>query len=152
MKNFTYAFIFLFAIVGCRSELPNKGHTYCPKQELIINPHLVPYLNAFVDDCEKRGINPDHPFCLNWIKTFTNTHHTFQGQTCFDDSTILIYEPLLEDSIGTKFVLYHELGHWYGLGHSDGIMKENYNSDDTEWVKENWDVLLEDYFDKLKNQ
>ena len=47
----------------------------------------------------------------------------------------------------------HEIGHWLGLDHSEGIMKENYNSkEDMEYVRDNWDELKNDYLDKLKNQ
>lgn len=68
--------------------------------------------------------------------------------TYFD--SFQINDRLAKDSIGMKFVIYHELGHWFGLDHSNGIMKENYSSSDTEWVKENWSELVENYFNKLK--
>lgn len=149
MKKIIYLFVFSFAIFGCgKSE--KRNYQNCTKDELNISPNLVPYFNSFVDDCELYGLKYDHAYCLNWIRM--GHLRGIQGETCLDNGTIEINEHLKEDSIGMKFVVYHEIGHWYGLDHSDGIMKPNYNSDDTEWVRENWDALLEDYFNKLKNQ
>ena len=150
MKKILYILVLSFAFFGCEKS-EKKTYANCTKDELTISPDLVPYFNAFVDDCELQGLKYDHAYCLNWIRM--GHLRGIQGETCFDNGgTIEINEHLTEDSIGMKFVVYHEIGHWFGLDHSTGIMKENYNADDTEYVRENWNELLNDYFAKLKNQ
>lgn len=149
MKKIIYILVFSFAISGC-GKREKVDYANCTKDELTISPDLIPYFNAFVDDCELQGLKYDHAYCLTWIRM--GHLQGIQGETCFDDGTIQINEDLLKDTIGIKFVVYHEIGHWYGLDHSTGIMKPNYNSSDTEYVRENWDELLNDYFTKLKNQ
>lgn len=148
MKIFKYCFIFIVAFSSCRSDLPKKKYQNCTKEELAMSSHIVPYFDSFIDDCKRRNIKYDHAYCLQWMR-FGHLHG-MQGETDIDCGTIEINEYLEEDSIGMRFVIYHELGHWFGLEHSDGIMQESYNARDTEWVKENWDTLLDDYFTKLK--
>jgi len=152
MKKILYILVLSFAFFGCEKS-EKKTYANCTKGELEINANLIPYLDAFVDDCETHNIKSDHAYCLNYIKLFSQERPSFQGQTSFEDGTIIINENLIEDTIGTKFVFYHELGHWFGLDHSTGIMKESYNTkEDMEYVRDNWDELLEDYFDKLKTK
>ena len=110
---------------------------------------IVTYFDSFIADSKKYNFEYDHAYCLDWIK-FGHSHK-IQGITDLCDGTIQINDRLAKDSIGMKFVIYHELGHWFGLNHSTGIMKENYNESDTELVKENWDKLVKNYFNKLKS-
>lgn len=149
MKKFNYIFIFMFAISACHSDSPKKDYKNCTKSELAMSPDLVPYFDSFIEDCKKRNINYDHAYCLDWMRFYHS--HSVQGLTDLHNGTIEINEHLLEDSIGMKFVVYHEIGHWFGLEHSNGIMKKNYNSNDTEYVRENWNELAENYFNKLNN-
>ena len=39
---------------------------------------------------------------------------------------------------------------WLGLRHSSGIMKDCYGPSDTEYVRDNWDALKEQHFNRLK--
>lgn len=137
-------------IIGCnKSETPS--HANCTKDSIEVSIHVDPYFDSFVEDCKNRDIDYKHIYCLRYIH-LAHTH-VWQGQTSFCDATIEINEELIHDSIGMKFVVYHELGHWLGLEHSDGIMKENYNSlEDMEMVRDNWDELSENFFSKIKNK
>jgi Zn-dependent peptidase ImmA (M78 family) len=74
-----------------------------------------------------------------------------QGITRLGACAIDINTHLIEDTIGMRFVVYHELGHWFGLDHSDGIMQKSYNTkDDQLWVRENWRELLNKHFARIK--
>lgn len=141
--------MFYFAGVFSDKYIQKPDYSNCTKSELAMSVDIVPYFESFITDCEKNNIKYDHAYCLNWMRF---THHcSFQGQTDYDDKTIQINGQLILDTIGLKFVIYHELGHWMGLGHGEGIMKESYGSEDREWARKNWNELLRDYFDKIKN-
>lgn len=132
-------------------HLHNTNYNHkCSKEELKMSADLVPYFDSYIEDCKKHNINYDHIYCLDWMQ-FGDLNH-LQGLTDLYDGTIEFKRVLTEDTIGMKFVVYHELGHWMGLEHSNGIMKYFYNTnEDMEWAKNNWDELVADYFNKLKN-
>lgn len=152
MKNLIYIAICL--LFACKPQARREhSEQKCTKDSLAIAPELLPYFESFIEDCESRGINSDHAYCLQHIGLHhcKSLMHRVQGETDFECGTIEINNLLLSDKVGTKFVVYHELGHWMGLRHSEGIMKESYSSSDSALVAEKWDELMEDYFNKLKN-
>ena len=149
-------FGFAFGIYISNSH-PNKhfnnysksDFSKCMKSELSMSPELVPYFESFIEDCKQHNINCDHVYCLDWIR-FEHSNYE-QGITDSYNKNILINENLLKDSVGMKFVLYHEIGHWLGLHHSNGMMKTSYNTKyDMEYVRDNWLELKNNYFAKLK--
>ncbi len=140
-------FIFIIIMMSC-NESENR-YQNCTKSELAISTNIVPHFNSFIEDCKVYDVNYDHAYCLKYIR-FARSN-SWQGQTDLENGTIEINQGLIDDSIGMKFVIYHELGHWYGLDHSDGIMKVNYNSSDIKWIQENWEQLLKEHLQKIKN-
>ncbi len=130
--------------IGYRYE-----HHICKGTKFAIDSALVPYWNSFTIDADSNNFNYNHIYCINNV--VFGYSHSWQGITFMNNGEIQINKTLINDSIGMKFVFYHELGHWFGLNHDDGIMTENYNSEhDSFYVKENWDALVKDYFEKLK--
>jgi Zn-dependent peptidase ImmA (M78 family) len=151
MKKLLY--IALICLSACTQERREAApEQKCTKDSLAIEADLLPYFEAFIEDCELRGINSDHAYCLEYIHL--GHPRGCQGITDLENGTIEINEHLSEDKVGTKFVVYHELGHWFGLGHASGrnIMKVSYDSyKDSAMVAENWDELMDDFFNEIKN-
>lgn len=127
---------------------PPAIHNECTKETLSMQAQLDPYFDEFIKDCAAYGVKSDHVFCLRGMG-FSESNED-QGYTDYTNEVIRINYRLLNDTIGLRFVLYHELGHWLGLRHSEGIMKDCYGPSDTQWVEDNWDALKEQYFKKLK--
>lgn len=143
------AIVFLTNSVFLTNANKNRDHK-CTKSQFAIDSKLVPFYNSFIKDASDHGIKKDHIFCIN--KITWGTSYDCQGVTSFDNNTIHINEWLSEDTVGTRLVFYHELGHWFGLGHSEGIMAKSYNSErDSAYVRENWNELVNNYFIKLKD-
>jgi hypothetical protein len=151
---FTIAAIFLmFDSDDFHRHKSKHGHSttthQCKDSLVVMSAELEGYFDSFVTECKIRGINYDHLYCLDEV--YKGDLNRLQGLTDFNNCSITIDSSLLQDTLGTKFVMYHELGHWMGLEHGEGIMKANYNTnDDYEWVLANWDQLVEDHFNKLK--
>lgn len=160
MENKTFRKIgWLFLVILFAACQQNKKHNnYRRSDRLKMSIQLVDYFRAFEEDAHYNNVNVDAIYSLQNI-SFAESNN-LQGETSMElDRNAAFYgyiqinENLIEDSIGLRFVLYHELGHWLGLDHSDGIMTKAYNSEsDSAYVKENWDILCKDYFDKLKRQ
>lgn len=122
---------------------------YCTDSTITMSPELIPYLNSFIADCKHYGLKYDHAYCLNSMRF--GYPYKAQGVTDFDNCSIKINRYLADDSVGMKFVIYHELGHWFGLNHSKGIMQSSYNTrEDMEWARDNWQELSFNHFLKLK--
>lgn len=128
---------------------PPEIHDQCTKESLAMQVQLDPYFDEFIKDCESHGVKSDHVYCLKGMGF--STRMDCNGYTDYSDEVIRINAGLLDDPIGLRFVLYHEIGHWLGLRHSDGIMKDSYGPSDTQWVQDNWDTLKREYFEKLKH-
>lgn len=148
--------IYLIGYIGIHSHKPHgEFHPYftsheCNGHKFHIDHSLVTYFSEFQKDAEKYNFDYSHIYCIQGIKVGHSDE--WQGITSCHD--IKINKHLQKDTIGMKFVFYHELGHWFGLNHGDEktIMKENYSTEyDLEFVKDNWDYLVEDYFEKLKH-
>lgn len=122
----------------------------CTKDNLAMPVELVPYFDQFIEDCKAHGIKYDHAYCLKYIG-YMESCTGDNGHTDYTERVIRINACLLEDTVGLKFVLYHEFGHWLGLRHGKGIMKESYGSCDSVEVADNWDALREQYFERLNN-
>lgn len=130
---------------------PRVNRSHCTKDTLEMDYRVEPYFDAYIDDCKVHDIKYDHVYCLHYLGMGRSS--VDQGETDFNDNTIFINKNLLDDTIGLKFVIYHELGHWLGLHHSrSGIMKQTYNKDDQQEVQDNWDNLREEYFTNLKKK
>lgn len=151
MALFFFVWMSLFTIVKDDDhKVIVKHKTECNDSIVIMNPDLIPAFDCFVADCKAYEVNYDHLYCLDKICEW-DLHNT-QGLTDFDTDCVVIDEDLIKDSIGVKFVMYHELGHWMGLNHSEGIMKSSYSTKhDQQWVQDNWTQLVEEHFTKLKN-
>lgn len=121
----------------------------CTKDHLEMPVELSPYFDEFIEDCKAHGIKYDHAYCLKYVG-YMSTVTGDNGYTDYTDRVIRINTRLLEDTVGLKFVLYHEFGHWLGLRHSKGIMQTSYGSSDSLEVANNWDDLREEYFNSLK--
>lgn len=148
------ALLFVFNIDWGRSENYKSFRHKCVKEELVISPQLAYCFECFVKDAKINGYKYDHAYCLDWIRL--SHSHSIQGETVFcawDEEmsgTIKINKHLLNDTIGLRLVLYHELGHWLGLEHGSGIMAPEYSSRDSSWARKNWDELVKKHFEKLK--
>ena len=73
--------------------------------------------------------------------------------TNINKRTIFINSQLVNDTIGLKKTLYHEIGHWFGLSDTDneGIMKRSYNLEQDAAISiEYWDKMVDGYFTELK--
>lgn len=130
----------------------NDYYTHkCMKSKVSISKSLIPYFNSFIKDSKSHGFNPKHVYCLESIG-FKIDYYNLQGLTCFDDGTININKNLLSDTIGMKFVVYHEIGHWLGLSHDEcTLMTRSYGTEsDSGYVKANWKMIKNEYFEKLK--
>lgn len=161
MKNkivFAGVILFMF-LISCDKDYSSNpiynpvNHIHkCTKYKLMVAHDLMPYFNSFISDCEKYNVKSDHAYCLQWIKLYDSNYE--QGITNLLYGTIKINDELIGDTIGMKFVVYHELGHWFGLDHKSGtMMNANYNKhEDMEWVRDNWDELVEEHFNKIKNR
>jgi len=130
--------ISLLFIVGCTNN--------SSEEERYVEPILEPYIEEFREDCEEYGWDPDHVDELNIIAfgdpdqmegdDLQGVCYTNKGEIYLNAN--LYYEG---DTKGIKHVLYHEFGHWYGLGHSSsGIMKSGYCTcsakEGKEWEKQ----------------
>lgn len=121
----------------------------CEKGEFTIDAVLVPYYNSFIKDAETHNFNTEHIFCINSISC--GRLRTCQGLTDLDAGTIRFDDRLQNDTVGMRLVFYHELGHWFGLDHSNKVMMKSYNSKrDSTYTKIHWSDLVDDYFVKLK--
>lgn len=156
MKSFAIACFVLAAFLFIGYGFSRKhSHSHfssshkCNKDELKMSANLIPYFDQFIEDCKRHNINYDHIYCLDYLH-FEHSH-SVQGVTDFYDKDIAINTHLEKDTIGMRFVVYHEIGHWMGLEHGKGIMQKSYSTEnDMEWAKENWDELTENFFNKLK--
>lgn len=146
-------------MVGCHSDscrhhgddlgLNSHQVEMCKDSSVTISKDLIPYFDSFISECKSRGIKYGHAYCLKWMKS--DCIKGAQGVTDFYDHSIEINRHLSHDSVGMRFVVYHELGHWFGLDHGSGIMQRSYSTrHDRTWVMEGWDGLLNKHFDDIK--
>lgn len=148
MNSFIKIIILLsiFLFFSCENDYKEKH--FC-KDTLILDKKIIPYFESFIIDAQKHDFNSEHVYCIKYFGLAKS--NLWQGQTNFFSECIYVNEKLLADSIGTKFVVYHEIGHWLGLEHTNGIMQPSYSSKyHSLYIQENWEILLNDYFIKIK--
>jgi hypothetical protein len=125
-----------------------------PVDQFELDEALLPYWESFQADAKSHGFNYDRIYSIKKITLRNPNSRDFyhlQGLTLFDYKVIYLNEKLLKDTVGLKLVFYHELGHWFGLEHSDNIMTTKYDTKvNSNFAKENWTELVDNYFAKLK--
>jgi len=139
------------------TRIEYEGYPLKKESNFYTTQLLSPYIDEFEADAKAHGYDCSKIKKLDSI--FWDASDDWQGCTVLyvDRDTLRGYIHLnyllLEqgDSIGIRFCLYHELGHWLGLEHGKGIMRKAYDSEFAPYVKDAWPALVEDLFDKLKD-
>lgn len=145
-------FLIRWAIIFSHPSQHIRSTHQCKGDRFSLDKELIPYWDSFIIDAEAHNFNYNHIYCISDVE-FGHSHE-WQGITSIykNEGDIRINEHLTQDTVGMKFVFYHELGHWFGLDHGDGIMTESYDSKrDSAYVREHWNELVDDYFQKLKS-
>lgn len=160
---------FIILIIGViiynlRSFFPNSHHENMLKYKTEMHSQIsVPWqldkvIKSFILDAEKYGVTDDRVFCLDEINIYKDNNESWGETEQWVKKGVLhgrinIRESILDDSVGLKWVVYHELGHWYGLEHSEeaGIMMDGYGKEISEWVTPyKFDVLTWKLFNKIR--
>lgn len=130
------------------------------KGKVYIDPKIQPYIDEFIVDSKKhkfdyKDINKLDSIVFSNDK-FKNNWHGRTYQLMYSKNrlrgSIHISKELFEkDKAGFRLVVYHELGHWLGKGHEAGIMHKSYSMSDSSYIRKNWDLFVDHYYnpDKL---
>lgn len=166
MKQFIATFLIVF-IIGTYFKthfMKNTIHEDILKYKTVLHNDLgVPKalsaaVKSFIIDAETYGVSKDRIFCLDSINICADDDQTY-GETQMWVShgvmhgQINIRESILKDSVGTKWVVYHELGHWYGLEHThdSGIMDDGYSTVISPYITPHkFDVFAWDLFMQIR--
>lgn len=158
-----YLFFILFTIIVYKTfyvrkstnyyiqNYPSKLHNTIPVDSL-----LEDVVKEFNYHCHLYGITPKRIMYLDSIVIKNDNDDIFgclnlevKNDSLF--GKIEIQPKALFDSISIRWVVYHELAHWYGLEHSNGIMEDGYTKEISTIVKTyEWDLLVYDLFSKLR--
>ena len=124
------------------------------------NLYTKKVLLDFIADASKNDLN--HFKVFNKIENLYGIiildlkPYKLLGLTIYHSSInglIVLDERLLYDFNLFKFVLYHELGHWFGLKHCqchNEIMLNKYSKEDVELLINNWNISTKIFFEKIK--
>jgi hypothetical protein len=120
------------------------------------------YFNEYKIDAVKHSFNPYYINTLCCIEVVDTIYGEcfIWGQLLVNERKILLDKNLLSDTVSLQKVLYHELGHWYGLSDIDTtrnlailryrIMNKYYDTSYKLIIHKNWNYLLDEYFTELK--
>ncbi len=131
-------------------------------KSLSIHQEIEPYLDLFIEDAKKHGFDYSMVYDLDDI-TLTNFRErglmgltniwydwdNRRGRIQMDEEFYM-----RDDSLEFRAVLYHEIGHWYGLEHEDCFIMHGhgfYYEVDNEKLHANWESHLEEFFTLLKS-
>lgn len=130
------------------------------KANVFVEESLRPLLDTFLLEARIYKYSSTRIFYLDTIR-FADLPATIGGQTSLFLKNDTLYGKIEINTkyntgnINTRFILYHELGHWLGLKHeSNIIMIEGYDFCDTAWTnmfQKDWNLLTYQYFRSLKS-
>lgn len=125
---------------------------------LFVEEELRPLLDTFLFEAKFYKYSAKRVFYLDTIQ-FAPLPDYIGGQTSLSlygdtlHGKIEINNMFKYKSIYTSFIFYHELGHWLGLKHDQGIiMTPGYDFSDTLYTNlfsNNWNILKLQYFQEL---
>ena len=137
--NIKQTLIILFMLViGYSASMSNRVrssnnnyHVSMDDDKLFINDSRIKKaVEEFVKDASDRGL--DKSLVENYIKKLD---HIYISSELSDDelgvisigdtSYILINRDKVKSYVDLKLIIYHELGHWFGLDHSGGKLMES---------------------------
>jgi hypothetical protein len=140
-------FFLLIPILGYSVSLVDRSHSsvnvsYVDDSNLFINDlRLKRVITEFIKDASDRGL--DEKLVTRYLKKLDHIYLSSNldvnklGMISIGDTSyILININKIESYSDIKIVLYHELGHWFGLNHNSGgkIMESiRPNIDFNEW-------------------
>lgn len=131
------------------SQSPEKVSDYSFNFLFINDIKIENVLNDFIKDATDRGL--DEKLIVNYIKKLDYIYVSDSlesdklGSIVVGDKNnyILINKHKIDSYIDIKIILYHELGHWFGLNHNDGKIMENKM---TFFDLDKWDSYITELF------
>lgn len=152
---------FVFTVTGVTDREVNVLDYPIKKQSnLFVEESLRPLLDTFLFESKHYKYSSTRVFFLDTIQ-FASLPADVGGQTSLSIRNDTLYGKIEINTkyntgdINTRFIFYHELGHWLGLKHkSNIIMIEGYDFHDTAWTnmfQNNWKLLKYEYFRSLKS-
>lgn len=125
---------------------------------MINNERVKELLLVFNEDAKSHGLDLEcHLYSIDFIEIDHIIKYDVLGLTSKRTSTneiggILLDYTLLSDDDKFKYVLYHELGHWFGLNHSKSnpIMNKTYSDERLKSVFDDWDSSLSIFFKEIE--
>lgn len=164
-KFFVYALLTLLTLIiytKIKSYLDVPLNEFIQKYpspkhyDIPVDSSLEKVLKEFNDDCNTYGIDPSRIMFLDSIivvndndKIFGEVDIKIKNDTLH--GVVRIQKKAFHDSLSIRWIVYHELAHWYGLEHSNGIMEDGYTIEVITIIEPgDWDLLVWDLFNKIR--